>query len=143
MKVAFIHMNPEMFKNFEKFCNFQVAHQATKPGTWYHIMLPPNNFLLPGAIWPVELLSAADVHALLCHGYIISCWWICAVSLPLSIRVATLALGQSHDCPRASEVTLKDRSKMDYDIISVHYKVWTWNMGLFIGMSHIAASTFQ
>ena len=30
------------------------------------------------------------------------------LSLPISFRVASLALGQSYDCPSASEVTLKD-----------------------------------
>ena len=30
------------------------------------------------------------------------------IDLPISSWVASLALGQSHDCPSASEVTLKD-----------------------------------
>ena len=34
-------------------------------------------------------------------------WWIYVNSLSC-IRVASLALGQSYDCPSASEVTLKD-----------------------------------
>ena len=33
--------------------------------------------------------------------------------LPIFFRVASLALGQSHDCPNASEVTLKNISKSD------------------------------
>ena len=35
------------------------------------------------------------------------------MSLPISFRVASLALGQSYDCPSASEVTLKDM-KIDW-----------------------------
>ena len=33
------------------------------------------------------------------------------MQLPLSFRVASLALGQSYDCPSASEATLKDTGK--------------------------------
>ena len=38
--------------------------------------------------------------------------WICGIHLPLYFRVALLALGQSYDCPSASEVTLKDSGKI-------------------------------
>ena len=31
----------------------------------------------------------------------------------ISFRVASLALGQSYDCPSASEVTLKDMDEID------------------------------
>ena len=33
--------------------------------------------------------------------------------LPIAFRVTSLALGQSHDCPSASEVTLKYKSKTE------------------------------
>ena len=33
--------------------------------------------------------------------------------LPIFFRVTSLALGQSHDCPSAGEVTLKDMGKID------------------------------
>ena len=33
------------------------------------------------------------------------------VGLPVSFRVASLPLGQSYDCPSASEATLKDKGK--------------------------------
>ena len=32
---------------------------------------------------------------------------------PISCRVTSLALGQSYDCPSASEVTLKDRNSQE------------------------------
>ena len=35
------------------------------------------------------------------------------IHLPTSFRVASLALGQSYDCPSASEVTLKDVAKIN------------------------------
>ena len=38
--------------------------------------------------------------------------------IPISFRVASLALGKSYDCPRASKVTLKDLGKK---ITSSHY----------------------
>ena len=37
-------------------------------------------------------------------------WFI--TYLPISFRVTSLALGQSYDCPSASEVTLKNMDKM-------------------------------
>ena len=48
----------------------------------------------------------------LCHVLICMIYW------PISFRVAALALVQSYDCPRASEVTLKDMGKL----ISNHNK---------------------
>ena len=36
--------------------------------------------------------------------------WIYVIYLPISFRVASLTLGQSYDCPGASEVTLKVKS---------------------------------
>ena len=49
------------------------------------------------------------VVAWLCAGYIIWAYWI--HPLPIFIKVAPLALGQSYDCPSASEVTMKDMGK--------------------------------
>ena len=46
-------------------------------------------------------------------GYI-SKLWIYLINLPISFRVASLALGQSYDCPSASEVTLKDVGHIDH-----------------------------
>ena len=49
--------------------------------------------------------------ALLCIVLIIS-WWIQLKNyLRIFLRVASLALGQSYDCPRAIEATLKDISE--------------------------------
>ena len=41
----------------------------------------------------------------------ISCQWHHVVHLPIFFRVSSLALGQSYDCPSASEVTLKNMGK--------------------------------
>ena len=52
-------------------------------------------------------------HALFSYGYTISsCQHM--VQLSISFRVTSLALGQSYDCPSASEVMLKDLDKTDY-----------------------------
>ena len=61
---------------------------------------------------PWYVLYPTDyAHCLLyffCGGYVISFCWISGVSLSISFRVASLALGQSYDCPSASEATPKD-----------------------------------
>ena len=61
---------------------------------------------------PWYVLYPTDyVHCLLyffCGGYVISFCWISGVSLSISFRVASLVLGQSYDCPSASEETLED-----------------------------------
>ena len=44
--------------------------------------------------------------------YIIICKWFYVIILPIYFRVASLALGQSYDCPSASEVTLKYMGKV-------------------------------
>ena len=41
--------------------------------------------------------------------------WIPVIHLPIFIRIISLALGQPYDCPRASEATLKDVSKIHFD----------------------------
>ena len=49
--------------------------------------------------------------ALFCYGLIMRSWWIYNICLPIAFRVTSLALGQSYDCPSASEVTLMDLEK--------------------------------
>ena len=44
-------------------------------------------------------------------------WWIHELYLPIFFRVASLALGQSYDCPSASEVTLNDMIKIDHQLL--------------------------
>ena len=51
--------------------------------------------------------------SLFCCGYIINSSWILVIGLPIFFRVASLALGQSYDCPSASEVTLRDMRKIN------------------------------
>ena len=50
--------------------------------------------------------------ALSCCGCIASSSWIHVISLPIFFRVASLALGQSCDCPSGSEATLKDMARL-------------------------------
>ena len=49
--------------------------------------------------------------ALFCCVYFDNSLWIHVIYLPIFFRVASLALGQSYDCPSASEGTLKDMGK--------------------------------
>ena len=56
---------------------------------------------------------------LLRFGHVVSVLYIPVIYVPISFRVALLALGQSHDCPSDSEVTLKDMGKTD------HYQAMT------------------
>ena len=64
--------------------------------------------------------------ALFCCGYVISPWWIHVTHLPISFRVASLELGQSCDCPTASEATLKDMVEIDhYQTRKIHNKATT------------------
>ena len=52
--------------------------------------------------------------------------------LPISFRVTSLALGQSYDCPSASEVTLKDMGKINkYQTTTKHKK--TENKKIILG----------
>ena len=72
----------------------------------------------------------------------------------MSFRIASLALGQSYDCPSASEVTLKDMGKMCWHLTTIkHNKLWTvhilhgmysylfpnkvWTVGIFHGIYYI------
>ena len=60
------------------------------------------------------------------HGDIMSSWKWMWLYLPISFRVTSLALGQSYDCPSASEVTLKDMGKIyQYQPTTKHNKTWT------------------
>ena len=48
------------------------------------------------------------------------------VKLPKFFRDASLALGQSYDCPSASEVTLNDICEIShYQTATEHNKAWT------------------
>ena len=48
-----------------------------------------------------------------CCGCNMSSSWGHVIYVPMYFRVASLALGQSYDCPSASEATLKDMSKIN------------------------------
>ena len=53
--------------------------------------------------------------------FLLSWKWIHVIYLLISFRVISLALRQSHDCPSASEVTLKDMSKIGQHQITTMY----------------------
>ena len=42
---------------------------------------------------------------------------------PISFRVTSLALGQSYDCPSASEVTLKDAGKIGQNLMTTKQNI--------------------
>ena len=48
--------------------------------------------------------------------------WFMSPILPISFMVASLALGQSFDCPSASEATLKDMAILQLDIVFTFFK---------------------
>ena len=104
------------------------------------ILMPQCNVLLTRAIRPMELLSPEHYHFILNYSisgntedpypgskyrnskwYIIltpilfcldhESWWFQMVCLPISFRVASLALGQHF--PSASEATLNDMGKVN------------------------------
>ena len=52
--------------------------------------------------------------------------WIYRPYFTISFRVTSLALGQSYDCPSASEVTLKDMGNID------HYQTTTKHTCIFL-----------
>ena len=55
------------------------------------------------------------------------------IYLLIFFRVASLALGQSYDCPSASEATLKDMTKLaQYPTTTKHNQAWT--MYIILGM---------
>ena len=58
----------------------------------------------------VYLVRYVPGFGVLCFVVVISSVVSC---LPISFKVASLALGQSYDCPSAREVTLKDMGKID------------------------------
>ena len=50
------------------------------------------------------------------------------------LRVTSLALGQSHDCPSTSEVSLKDLNKISlYLRTTEHSKTWAYKVCIYLG----------
>ena len=65
-----------------------------------------------------------NAHGLLCfvflqlyHRFV----WLHVIYLPISLRVTSLALGQSHDCPSANEVTLKYMGKVSRNLTTTKH----------------------
>ena len=61
-------------------------------------------------VYPIEYTKY--VHSVLSYCFM-ELRWICVIFLPMYFRVTSQALGQSYDCPSASEVTLKDMNEID------------------------------
>ena len=84
-------------------------HKMTQLYGIYEINLNPRS-LFKSSLTPIYKLhmqhpnNLHTVFALFCYGLILT-------DLPILFRVKSLALGQSEDCPSASEVTLKDMGK--------------------------------
>ena len=55
--------------------------------------------------------------------FVLIWWWLI---LPIFLWVTSLALGQSHDCPSASEVTLKDIGEFNHTH-SWTSSCWHWH----------------
>ena len=72
-------------------------------------------------------------------------YWIQRLPLPISFRVASLALGQSYDCPSAREATLKDMDIIDqHPITAEHHKAHILHtyFTLILGMYYIEFTRF-
>ena len=72
--------------------------------------------------------------ALFGGGYM-SCLWIHVIYIPISFRVASLALGQSYDCPSASEATQKDMGKSINTIYTTNHELCALFLGMFCEMN--------
>ena len=86
---------------------------------WLWLVLPwLHKLKLRVVMMPTPLLLMALELWQLCHHWWqtkLASWWLPVFSmvlhvnhLSISFRVTSLALGQSYDCPNASEVTMKD-----------------------------------
>ena len=67
--------------------------------------------------------------ALFCCGYIIHLVWVILFIYMMAFRVTSLALGQSYDCPSASEVTLKNMGKHNVNHATTQHKLFACFMG--------------
>ena len=88
----------------------------TRP-QWVKYRIEPNRFLwcnwcnLEGTVYPKKY-AHGFCFAVLCCGYTLN-------DFPISIRLTSLALWQSNDCPSASKATLMN---MDKYFIWIHYE---------------------
>ena len=72
-------------------------------------------------VYDIEYVSHAHILVLLSFDvFVFSLFWIHMIYLPIFFSVTSLALGQSYDCPSASEVTLKDMGKINLYHIANH-----------------------
>ena len=80
----------------------------------YKAMLLPliyDIFLVASTVYP-KIYAHGFRFAVLCCGYTLT-------DFPISIRLTSLALGQSNDCPSASKATLMN---MDKYFMWIHYE---------------------
>ena len=64
-------------------------------------------------------MKYAHILVVVCLVLVMLCYsasLIFVMYFPISFRIASLALGQSYDCPSAREVTLKDMGKIGWYI---------------------------
>ena len=105
------------------------------PGSCRPQVGPINLAIRVGIKWTLLLNLHTMFHRI--------CTWFCCASVFLVVtlwlgihmfyspiflfsRVASLALGQSYDCPSANEATLKDMGKNDWNLTKTkHSKAWT------------------
>ena len=77
----------------------------------YHTQSYVTYFQLTGTVYPKKY-AHGFCFAVLCCGYILT-------DFPISIRLTSLALWQSNDCPSASKATLMN---MDKYFMWIHYE---------------------
>ena len=89
--------------------------------------------------------------ALFCCSCMINFWYIYMIHFTISFRVTSLALGQSYDCPSASEVILKDMGKINEHQTTTHIVItlgltsirhWSNSFTLPRGLIHIHLRAF-
>ena len=75
--------------------------------TWGPLIVPLNH-----VCWLYSISHRMYTRfALVCYDSYIRYWWTQCIDPPVFFRVASLALGQSYDCPNVREITLKDTVK--------------------------------
>ena len=75
-----------------------------------------------------------NAHGIVVFSFNISYQLIYMIKLHIFFRVASLALGQSYDCPSASEVTLKDVVKINRCQLSTNHVHVCWDVLYAVGV---------
>ena len=108
------------FITIRKRCNFQCFHALVVYSYWSNVMLPKFDYwcddvkiccLYSDTVYPKKY-AHGFCFAVLCCGYTLT-------DFPISIRLTSLALWQSSDCPSARKATLMN---MDKYFMWIHYE---------------------